>query len=120
MINGIQISLSDNKKNNAKIYGNSKPKKEVNINGNYYQSNNNNNNNINTNNIPIPNRATQRKSSMNYVRKNNFNKEFNGNHKIKNNLNKIHKKNYNKEKNKKDDYHNVLSSPIHTIKNNKI
>ena len=118
LINGIQISLSDNKKNNAKIYGNSKPKKEVYINGNYYQSNNNNN--INTNNIPIPNRATQRKSSMNYVRKNNFTKEFNGNHRIKNNLNKIHKKNYSKEKNNKDDLHNVLRSPIHTIKNNKI
>ena len=118
LINGIQISLSDNKKNNAKIYGNSKPKKEAYINGNYYQSNNNNN--INTNNIPIPNRATQRKSSMNYVRKNNFTKEFNGNHRIKNNLNKIHKKNYSKEKNNKDDLHNVLRSPIHTIKNNKI
>ena len=117
MINGIQISLSDNKKNNAKIYGDSKPKKEAYINGNYYQSNNNN---INTNNIPIPNRATQRKSSMNYVRKNNFTKEFNGNLKIKNNFNKIHKNNYNKEKNNKDDYHNVIRSPIHTIKNNKI
>ena len=118
LINGIQISLNDNKKNNAKIYGNSKPKKEIYINGNYYNSNNNNN--IISNNIPFPNRATQRKSSMNYVRKNNFTKEFNGNHRIKNSHNKIYKKNYSKEKSNKDDYHNVLRSPIHTIKNNKI
>ena len=118
LINGIQISLNDNRKNNAKIYKNSKPKKEIYINGNYNHSSNNNN--INSNNIPIPNRATQRKSSLNYVRKNNFTKEFNGNHRIKNSHNKIYQKHYSKEKSNKDDYHNVLRSPIHTIKNNKI
>ena len=117
LINGIQISLNDNKKNNIKIFGNSKIKKKSgemlpNGNGNYSS---------NINNTNYGNRATQRKSSMNYVRKNNF-KEFNNNFVIKNNNNhfKYYKKNYSKEKNIKDDYHNTLRSPFRGNKNNKI
>ena len=103
LINGIQISLSDNKKNNIKIYGNNKPKKEINITGSYISNNYNNNytnNNVNTA-SNVPNRVTQRKSSMNHVRKNHLNKEFNGNNVKSNyNTNKNTKKYYSKEKKK--------------------
>ena len=107
LINGIQISLNDNKKNNNKNYINSKQKKDKdnNTNGNYISNNNNFNSNNNNNNINnIPNRATQRKTSMNYVRKTNFTKEFNNNN-IKNNYNtnkNNNKKYYSKEKKYKD------------------
>ena len=109
LINGIQISLSDNKKNNnLKLYGNSKPKKEINTIGNYisnHNTNNNNNINNNYNNINtasnIPSRVSKRKSSMNSVRKNNLTKEFNGNNvKSNNNTNNKTKKYYSKEKKK--------------------
>ena len=118
LINGIQMSLFDNKKNNTKIFPNSnKPKKNSGIesipNGNNYYSNNNNDNNF-------FNRATTRKSSMNYVRKNNFSKEFNNNFGIKNNAYKFHKKIYSKEKTIKDEYHNTLRSPFRGNKNGKI
>ena len=114
LINGINISLSDNKKNSMKIFGNNKGKKkftaDIFSNGNYNNSQNNNN---------FVNRATTRKSSMNYVRKNNFTKEFNNNFGIKCNLNnKFHKKNYSKEKTYKNDYHNTLRSPFRGNKNN--
>ena len=115
LISGIQISLYDNKKNNPKIFGNNKPKKnlggEAFANGNYGSNVNNDN---------FFNRATTRKSSMNYVRKNNFSKEFNNNFGIKNNAYKFHKKIYSKEKAIKDDYHNTLRSPFRGNKNNKI
>ena len=56
---------------------------------------------------------------MNYVRKNNFAKEFNNNFGIKNNINsKFHKKNKSKEKSHKNDYNNTLRSPFRGIKNN--
>ena len=116
LISGIQISLYDNKKNNTKIFGNNKPKKnfggDIFANGNYYSNVNNNDN--------FFNRATTRKSSMNYVRKNNFSKEFNSNFGVKNNAYKFHKKIYSKEKTIKDDYHNTLRSPFRGNKNNKI
>ena len=108
LINGISISLNDNKKNSLKIYGNNKTKKDINIMGNFISNNNNNNNiynysnnNVNTsNNIPF--RVTQRKSSMNYVRKNNLTKEFNVNNiKSSYNANKNTKKYYSKEKRNK-------------------
>ncbi len=113
LINGINISLNDNKKNNMKIFGSTKAKKkfsaDIFTNGNYYNSLNNN----------FVNRATTRKSSMNYVRKNNFAKEFNNNFGIKNNINtKFHKKNKSKEKSHKNDYNNTLRSPFRGIKNN--
>ena len=59
---------------------------------------------------------------MNYVRKNNFGKEFNNNFVIKNNNNhfKYYKKNKSKEKNTKDDYQNTVRSPFRENKNNKI
>ena len=112
------MSLFDNKKNNTKIFPNSnKPKKNSGIesipNGNNYYSNMNNDNNF-------FNRATTRKSSMNYVRKNNFSKEFNNNFGIKNNAYKFHKKIYSKEKTIKDEYHNTLRSPFRGNKNGKI
>ena len=115
LISGIQISLYDNKKNSPKIFGNNKPKKnlagEAFANGNYGSNVNNDN---------FFNRATTRKSSMNYVRKNNFSKEFNNNFGIKNNAYKFHKKIYSKEKAIKDDYHNTLRSPFRGNKKNKI
>ena len=98
LISGIQISLYDNKG-------------EAFANGNYGSNVNNDN---------FFNRATTRKSSMNYVRKNNFSKEFNNNFGIKNNTYKFHKKIYSKEKAIKDDYHNTLRSPFRGNKNNKI
>ena len=119
LINGIQISLNDNKKNNMKIFGNNKIKKKTGEiisngggNGNY---------NSNINNANNANRVSQRKSSMNYVRKNNFGKEFNNNFGIKNNNNhfKYYKKNNSKEKNTKDEYQNTMRSPFRGNKNNK-
>ena len=113
LINGINISLNDNKKNNMKILGSTKAKKkfsaDIFTNGNYYNSLNNN----------FVKRATTRKSSMHYVRKNNFAKELNNNFGIKNNINsKFHKKNKSKEKSHKNDYNNTLRSPFRGIKNN--
>ena len=112
LISGIQMSLNDNKKNNPKIFKTNKPKRNLgaeiftNIN---YGSNLNNNDNSNNNNI---NRASRRKSSMNYLRKNNFSKEFNSNFVGKNNNYKFQKKIFSKEKNIKDEYHNTLRSPF--------
>ena len=118
LISGIQISLNDNRKMIPKIFGTNKPKKNLRVeiftNANY-GSNINNNDNTN-NNI---NRASTRKSSMNYLRKNNFTKEFNSG---KNNIYKFHKKINSKEKSTKDEYeyHNTLRSPFRANKNNKI
>ena len=119
LINGIQMSLHDNKKNNAKIIPNSNKAKK-NTGTENTQNSNNYNSNINNNDNNFFNRATTRKSSMNYVRKNNFGKEFNNNFGMKNNAYKFHKKIYSKEKNIKDEYHNTLRSPFRGNKNNKI
>ena len=118
LINGIQMSLHDNKKNNTKLIPNSnKSKKNTGV---EYIPNSNNYNSIINNDNTFFNRATTRKSSMNYVRKNNFSKEFNNNFGIKNNAYKFHKKIYSKEKTIKDEYHNTLRSPFRGNKNNKI
>ena len=119
LINGIQMSLHDNKKNNAKMIPNSNKAKK-NTGTENTQNSNNYNSNLNNNDNNFFNRATTRKSSMNYVRKNNFGKEFNNNFGMKNNAYKFHKKIYSKEKNIKDEYHNTLRSPFRGNKNNKI
>ena len=116
LICGLQLSLHDNKKSNAKPYYFNKSKKKSNgenlLNGNYYSSQNNHPN-LNSN---SGGKILQKKSNINNTKKYNVNKEFNGNK--FNLINKYYNKNSSKEKNNKSDCQNTLFSPFRG-KNNK-